>query len=248
MINFLHDGWYRKCRDSGVKQPGSSEVQAVTLFLCGDVMTGRGVDQILGHPSDAALHEPYVESAFEYLAMAETANGPIPKPVDSSYIWGEAADELIRSAPAARIINLENSITSSDNYEAKGINYRMHPSNVECLTADRMHTSLLVSWRRAHVMIDCGTDWTKPVVKITWRFSRYRDGARRGISASDRDLDLSPALKRLPSGQHIPRSEDQNSTFIKRGYRFLAARVALITFLQLPVPTSWPKVHVPDST
>jgi poly-gamma-glutamate synthesis protein (capsule biosynthesis protein) len=31
----------------------------VTLFLCGDVMTGRGVDQILPHPSKPELHEPY---------------------------------------------------------------------------------------------------------------------------------------------------------------------------------------------
>ena len=32
----------------------------VTLFLCGDVMTGRGIDQILAEPSDPAIHEPYV--------------------------------------------------------------------------------------------------------------------------------------------------------------------------------------------
>lgn len=25
------------------------------LFLCGDVMTGRGIDQVLRHPSDPAL-------------------------------------------------------------------------------------------------------------------------------------------------------------------------------------------------
>ena len=39
----------------------------LTLFLCGDVMTGRGVDQILPHPSDPALQEPFVADAREYV-------------------------------------------------------------------------------------------------------------------------------------------------------------------------------------
>jgi poly-gamma-glutamate capsule biosynthesis protein CapA/YwtB (metallophosphatase superfamily) len=29
----------------------------VTLFLCGDVMLGRGVDQVLPHPEDPELRE-----------------------------------------------------------------------------------------------------------------------------------------------------------------------------------------------
>lgn len=76
-----------------------------TIFLCGDVMTGRGVDQVLPCPSDARLHEPYVKSALEYVALAENAHGPISKPVDFSYIWGDAVEELERVAASARIIN-----------------------------------------------------------------------------------------------------------------------------------------------
>lgn len=117
----------------------------ITLFLCGDVMTGRGIDQILPHPSSPELHEPYVVSALEYLAMAERANGPIPKPVDFPYVWGEAAEELDRAAPAARIINLETSITTSDNYHPKGINYRMHPANAGCLTAAKIDCCVLAN-------------------------------------------------------------------------------------------------------
>ena len=79
---------------------GSSETRAVTLSLCGDVMTGRGIDQVLPHPSNAVLYEPYVTSAVEYVAMAENANGRIPKPVDFSYIWGDAVEELDRMAPS----------------------------------------------------------------------------------------------------------------------------------------------------
>ena len=117
-------------------------------------MTGRGIDQVLSHPSSPALHEPYVQSALEYVAMAESANGPIRKPVDSSYIWGDAAEELDREALAARIINLETSITTSENYEPKGINYRMHPANISCLTAAKIDCSVLANnhtldWGRA---------------------------------------------------------------------------------------------------
>jgi poly-gamma-glutamate capsule biosynthesis protein CapA/YwtB (metallophosphatase superfamily) len=65
----------------------------VTLFLSGDVMPGRGIDQVLPHPGDPSLHEPYVASAKEYVALAQRLNGPIPAPVDFSYVWGDALDE-----------------------------------------------------------------------------------------------------------------------------------------------------------
>jgi poly-gamma-glutamate capsule biosynthesis protein CapA/YwtB (metallophosphatase superfamily) len=102
------------------------------------VMTGRGIDQILHHPSNPVLHEPYVRSALEYVLLAERANGSIPKPVDPSYIWGDALAELDRIRPAARIINLETSITTSKDFDPKGINYRMHPANTTCLTAAKI--------------------------------------------------------------------------------------------------------------
>lgn len=105
------------------------------VFLCGDVMTGRGIDQILPHPSDPRLHEPLATDARAYVGLAEDVNGQIPGPVDFSYIWGDALAELQRVAPAARIVNLETSVTCSDAALPKGINYRMHPENVGCLTA-----------------------------------------------------------------------------------------------------------------
>jgi poly-gamma-glutamate capsule biosynthesis protein CapA/YwtB (metallophosphatase superfamily) len=57
----------------------------LTLFLCGDVMTGRGIDQVLPHPADPGIHEPYVSSSLEYVRLAEAAHGPIPRPVEFSY-------------------------------------------------------------------------------------------------------------------------------------------------------------------
>ncbi len=104
---------------------GSNNEAAVKLLLCGDVMTGRGIDQVLPHPSDPNLHEPYLKSAFGYVELAETAHGPIPRPVDFAYVWGDALEVLGRSAPDARIVNLETAVTASGQWEAKGINYRM---------------------------------------------------------------------------------------------------------------------------
>ena len=110
-------------------------MQPISLFLCGDVMTGRGIDQILPHPSDPALHEDYVQSALGYVALAESKHGTIPRGVAPEYIWGDALAELERAKPDVRIVNLETSVTASDDWLDKGINYRMHPANVACLTA-----------------------------------------------------------------------------------------------------------------
>jgi poly-gamma-glutamate synthesis protein (capsule biosynthesis protein) len=115
------------------------------LFLCGDVMTGRGVDQVLAHPCDPELHEGYVSSAVDYVQLAETANGPIPRHAGPAYIWGAALDELKRMQPDARIINLETSITRSEDYLPKGINYRMSPENADCLTAAAVDCCVLAN-------------------------------------------------------------------------------------------------------
>jgi poly-gamma-glutamate synthesis protein (capsule biosynthesis protein) len=125
------------------------------LFLCGDVMTGRGVDQILPHPSSPELYEPYLRDAREYVTLAEERSGPIPHPVDFEYVWGEARLELRRRAPDARIVNLETSVTRSDiAWPDKGINYRMEPHNVPCLTAAEIDVCVLANnhvldWGRA---------------------------------------------------------------------------------------------------
>ena len=112
------------------------EKEIITLFMCGDIMTGRGIDQILPHPNDPRIYEPYMKDATGYVKIAESVNGPIQIPVKYSYIWGEALKELEQVDPDLRIINLETSITASNDYwKGKGINYRMHPENIQCLTA-----------------------------------------------------------------------------------------------------------------
>lgn len=118
----------------------------VTIFLCGDVMTGRGIDQILPHPNDPLIYESYVRNAQRYVELAESVNGPIQEPVSFAYLWGDALEELERVAPEVSIINLETSVTKSDEYwQGKGINYRMHPENISCLTAANIDVCALAN-------------------------------------------------------------------------------------------------------
>jgi poly-gamma-glutamate synthesis protein (capsule biosynthesis protein) len=131
--------------------------QSMRLFLCGDVMLGRGIDQVLQHPCSPILHESYVHSALDYVRLAEEANGPIPRPVAPSYIWGAALDELNRRQPDARIINLETAITRNEHFAPKGINYRISPQNADCLTAAAADCCVLANnhvldWGRAGLL------------------------------------------------------------------------------------------------
>lgn len=118
----------------------------VTLFLCGDVMLGRGVDQILPHPGDPALWEQYTADARAYVEMAEAVNGPIPRPVDHSWPWGDALQVLDEVGPDVRVVNLETSVTRSDEFAAgKAVHYRMHPANLPCLAAARPDVCVLAN-------------------------------------------------------------------------------------------------------
>ncbi|WP_243345647.1 CapA family protein [Parabacteroides sp. FAFU027] len=108
----------------------------IRLFLCGDVATGRGIDQILRYPVSPVIYESYVRDARDYIRIAEEVNGPIPHPVNNFYIWGDGLKELRRFSPDIKIINLETAVTSSEEcWPDKEINYRMNPRNIGSLTA-----------------------------------------------------------------------------------------------------------------
>jgi poly-gamma-glutamate synthesis protein (capsule biosynthesis protein) len=166
----------------------------ITLFLAGDVMTGRGVDQILARPSAADLHEPFVTDAREYVRLAEEVSGPVPRGVAPDYIWGDAIAEWECMAPAARLVNLETSITGGDEYEPKGINYRMHPDNVGCLRAARLDICILAN---NHVL-DYG-----PAGLVDTLESLERAGIRAVGAGRNRDEALKPVVHVLPRGQRL---------------------------------------------
>ncbi|MBX9392370.1 CapA family protein [Streptomyces sp. TRM72054] len=118
----------------------------VTLFLCGDVMLGRGVDQILAHSGDPELREGYVTDARDYVALAEAVSGPIPAPVEPAWPWGEALRVLDEAAPDVRIVNLETAVTSCGAFApGKEVHYRMHPANLPALTVARPDVCVLAN-------------------------------------------------------------------------------------------------------
>jgi len=118
---------------------------SLKLFLAGDVMTGRGVDQILPHPCSPEIYETYATSALDYLRMAEQQHGPTTRPVSFGYIWGVGLSELSHQQPDVGLINLETAVTRSNTPVSKGINYRMSPENVRVLNAARIQACALAN-------------------------------------------------------------------------------------------------------
>jgi poly-gamma-glutamate capsule biosynthesis protein CapA/YwtB (metallophosphatase superfamily) len=163
------------------------------LFLAGDVMTGRGIDQILPVPGDPVLHEDWATSALDYLGLAERAAGEIPRPVPFAWPWGDLLAELDRRAPDLRIVNLETAITARGTPEPKGINYRMHPGNTGVLTAAGIDACVLAN---NHVG-DWGTDGLVDTLDALDRAGIAAVGAGRDLVAAGR-----PARLRGRDGSH----------------------------------------------
>jgi poly-gamma-glutamate capsule biosynthesis protein CapA/YwtB (metallophosphatase superfamily) len=162
----------------------------IRLFLCGDVMTGRGIDQILPHPGNPAIYESHVRDARDYVRLAERVHGPIPRRVAWDYVWGDALPELERAVPDARIINLETSITRSDDFwPGKGINYRMHPRNIGCLTAARIDCCALAN---NHVL-DWGYDGLAETLRTLDEAGIAHCGAGRDLARASE-----PAVINVP--------------------------------------------------
>jgi len=170
-------------------------VSVLTLALMGDVMTGRGVDQVLPHPVAPDLYEAWVRDARDYVALAEARNGPILYPVAPDYIWGEALDEFALFQPAQRLINLETSITRHpEPWPGKGINYRMHPDNTVCLTAAGINACALAN---NHIM-DWGVAGLEESCATLKQLGIPYAGAGANQEAASR-----PVVKPLPEGGRL---------------------------------------------
>ena len=129
--------------------------EALVLFLCGDVMLGRGIDQIHPVSVDPVLHEGYVKDARDYVALAERENGEIPRGVGPEYVWGDALAAMDRAKARVRIVNLETAFTTnSTQAPGKGIHYRAHPGNAAVLKAGGIDIAVLAN---NHIL-----DWQRP--------------------------------------------------------------------------------------
>lgn len=160
------------------------------LLFGGDVMLGRGIDQIMAWPSDPMLYEDYIRDAREYVRLAERANGPVVREADADYVWGMAIGTLADRS-RRRILNLETAITTSDTpWPDKGIHYRMHPANIGCLTTIAPDCLVLANnhvldWGRAGLI---ETIETLKAVGIPFAGAgRDRDEAERPVILPDTD-------------------------------------------------------------
>ena len=167
----------------------------VTVALCGDVMLGRGIDQILPHPGDPTLREPSVRDARTYVALAEARNGTIPRPVDVSWPWGDALQVLIEARPDVLVVNLETSITRSDDFApGKVVHYRMSPDNLASLSVARPDVCTLAN---NHVL-DFGLGGLGETLE-----ELSIAGLRATGAGSDLDEARRPAVVSLESGTRV---------------------------------------------
>jgi len=143
----------------------SAVAGGVRLFLCGDVMTGRGIDQLLPHPVPPHLFEAHVQSATGYVRLAEARCGPLGRQLEFGYPWGDALAVLEAMQPALRIVNLETAVTVSEDAQAgKGIHYRMHPA--AAIAPQRQPGDLVV------LSIHWGDNWCPAVPPAHREFAR----------------------------------------------------------------------------
>jgi len=168
---------------------------SVRLFLCGDVMTGRGIDQVLPFACEPRLYESWVRSAVDYVELAERESGPIGRRQDALYPWGDGLEVLREQQPAARMVNLETAVTTSEDAQpGKGIHYRMNPANVACLTGAGIDCCVLAN---NHVL-----DWGQAGLDETLATLH---AAGVGTAGAGRDLAeaAQPAVMEIDPGRRV---------------------------------------------
>lgn len=208
---------------SKIKPKPNEETDNIVLFLCGDVMTGRGIDQILPHPSKPILYEPYMTSAMGYVELAEDVNGPIPRPVGPAYIWGDALAEFERVKPDLKIINLETTITKSDDYLfGKSIHYRMNPQNLPCITAAGIDCCVLAN---NHVL-----DWGIAGLEDTLTALREQDIAYVGAGRNGKEARAPVTLDVANKGRVVVLAFGSETSGVPRDWVAAAHRPGVNVF------------------
>lgn len=167
----------------------------LTIFLGGDVMTGRGVDQILPRPGSPDLRERAVGDARRYVGLAESTSAPIPRPADPAWPWGDLLSVLDEARPDVRLVNLETAVTRRGSHASgKAIHYRMHPDNIACLTTARLDVCTLAN---NHVL-DFGVDGLAET-----RETLLRAGIRAVGAGRNHDEAWAPARLDVAAGRRL---------------------------------------------
>lgn len=159
----------------------------LTLFLGGDAMVGRGIDQILPRPVHPRLYEAAVNDARDYVRLAAQKNGEVPAPAGVRWIWGDAAAELVRHEADVRIVNLETAVTSAGRpWPGKGIHYRVSPENAAVLRVLPVDACVLAN---NHVL-DWGTEGLEDTFAALDALGIRSAGAGKDLAAASAHVVL----------------------------------------------------------
>ncbi|MGD9021164.1 MAG: CapA family protein, partial [Lysobacterales bacterium] len=169
--------------------PGDKDMK---LLLCGDVMLGRGIDQVLPRPGDPKLQEHWrkVYDAREFIRRAQMKHGQIDKDRDAAYVWGDFLEEADGYAPDLRLVNLETAITAAGRaWPQKPVHFRMNPQNIDVLKTAKIDFCALAN---NHVM-----DWGQGGLEETIRTLDLAGIAHAGAGSGKGDAE-SPAILPVP--------------------------------------------------
>ncbi|WP_412506129.1 CapA family protein [Roseovarius sp. SYSU LYC5161] len=164
------------------------------LCVTGDVMTGRGIDQVLPRPCDPAIPERYMRSATGYVELAEQHSGAFDKPVNGAHIWGSLPRDLDVRGCALRIVNLETAITNRGRPAPKEINYRMSPENASILASAGITACTLAN---NHVM-DWGEQGLLDTLDVLDRLGVKHAGAGKTMARA-----AAPLILDHPDGRRV---------------------------------------------
>ncbi len=170
----------------------SKNATDIRLLLGGDLMLGRGVDQVLPFSCDQLLFEGWrgIESARTFVELAERRNGPLPAERGAAFVWGDLLAEFTDPAVDLRLVNLETALTTSAvPWPGKKIHYRCHPGNVATLQAAGLECCALAN---NHVL-DWGYEGLRETISTLQAAGIACPGAGRFRQEADR-----PAWVALP--------------------------------------------------
>ncbi len=166
----------------------------IRIFLGGDVMTGRTIDQLFAvHNLDDFGKTKHIPSQ-KYHAWSASLYGAESVPVGHNYIWGTALDIFNIAKPDFRLINLEVAITQSDDWERKDFNFRMHPANTPCLSAASIDCCSLAN----NHILDFGRAGLEETIH-----SLQTAGIGYTGAGSNSDVAQKPYVHLLPDGGRI---------------------------------------------
>ncbi|MFE8034107.1 CapA family protein [Thiohalocapsa marina] len=172
----------------------SKPAESVRLFLAGDVMLGRAIDQLfIRHHPDILDKDDY-KPAWLYQHLSEAIHGALSRPVAYASIWGPLPELLDAADTDLRLLNLETAITTSDDWAVKPCVFRMHPANMPCLSAIGPDCCTLAN---NHVL-----DFGRAGLIETLDLLRHAGIGQAGAGL-DIDEVVQPFVRNLPSGPRL---------------------------------------------